>query len=196
MSELQANEQTIDMDNFDVDATLEELSRKRYSMPPVVIAALRQAGQKATQRLLKMVEDDKIFEKLSPNNQLRVIEAALDRAYGKSETAASNELAMSRLSDDPKKQGDHAKQLDEIQKRAQLHGNAGAPRKRLPNMSGADLLRSLDRTSPSGPYPEDGEGRATSHSPSLSENDGSGHQTRNRPVPPNVVALRRRGEDQ
>lgn len=192
MSELQPSNQTIDMDNFDVDATLEELSRKRYSMPPVVIAALRQAGQKATQRLLAMIEDDKIFNKLTPNNQLRVIEAALDRAYGKSETAASNELAMSRLSDDPKKQGDHAKQLDEIQKRAQLHANSGSPRRRLPNMSGADLLRQLDKTSPSGPYPEDGETRGRHDPSSLSD----GGAPRNRPVPPNVVALRRRGDDE
>lgn len=178
----------VDMDQFGLDPQLEELARKRYSMPPVVIAALKQAGQKATQRLANMVMDDKTFGSLSPKDQLFVIREVMDRAYGKSETAASNDLANQRLNGADGNGTDHASQLEEIAKREALNKRS---RRGLP--SPKDVLASMDQQygfSEDGPYPssEEGEGR-TSPSPT----SGRGAERRNRPVPPseNVVALRR-----
>lgn len=114
--------QVIDMDkHFDVDAQLEELSRKRFAMPPVVIAALRQAALKGTHRLLQMIEDDAIFGKMRPQDQLRVIELVMDRAYGKAETASSSALTHAKadaLTGNAGKKNDHTAQLEAIAARA------------------------------------------------------------------------------
>lgn len=144
------NPNVVDMENFDLDESLEELAKRRYAMPPVVIAALRQAGNKATARLLKMVEDDSIFDKLAPKDQLRLIEVVMDRAYGKSETAAGHDLTQARLNGDPSKNSDHAKQLDELKKRearisnSQVGGQRGRHALPKPTPSDDDVLRQVD----------------------------------------------------
>lgn len=187
------NTQVIDMAHFDVDEAMEELSRKRYSMPPAVIAALRQAGALATQRLLQMVADEDTFGKLNATQQMRLIELVLDRAYGKSETAASNELAQAKLGNGG--ETDHAKELEEIEKRARSIEAQRRNQRRLAGVpkheaqSPRDILNQIDSQhgfSKDGPYPSE---------ENLGERVGV-PSPRNRPVPPkereqNVVALRR-----
>ena len=132
----------VDMTNFDMDSEMDELIRKRYSMPPHVIAALKQAGQLAAMRLLQLVGDDKKFDKLRPTDQLKVMEMIFDRAYGKSESASSNELASLRIGDaNGGDKSDHAKQLEAIEARAAKRlGNA----RRLPSPSGSTSGGSVD----------------------------------------------------
>lgn len=107
----------VDMsEHFDVDAQMEELSRKRFSMPPAVVAAFRQAAMKGATRLLNLVEDDAQFSKLRVQDQVRVLELIFDRAYGKTETASSHAAAEGKTN--PTKRSDHSDQLDAIAARA------------------------------------------------------------------------------
>lgn len=111
---------TIDMTtHFDVDAELDKLAQERFSMPPAVIAAFRQAAQLSAMRLLTMVSDDAKFDKLSMNAKLKIMDMIFDRAYGKNETASSAQLAAHKTGalDSPDK-GKHAEQLDAIADRA------------------------------------------------------------------------------
>lgn len=113
----------VDMgEHFDVDAQMEELSRKRFSMPPAVIAAFRQAAMKGAARLLNLVEDDAQFSKLRVQDQLRVLELIFDRAYGKTETASSHAVAEVKTS--PVRRSGHSDQLDAIAARAAARGNS------------------------------------------------------------------------
>ena len=182
------NETVVPYEPFDVDRELAELAKRRYQMPPVVLAALRQAGQKAVMRLLKMVTDDKVFESLSPKDQLKVIEAVMDRAYGRSETATAADIGAARLGNDEGENSDHFKQIEEIQKRAKLADSQGRRRGLMSPQQALDQLdRQLEkRTSARGPYPsvEDAEVVPSSEAPLPRA------ERRNRPVPPNVVELR------
>lgn len=183
--------QVVNMDHFNVDAQLEELAKRRYAMPPAAIAALRQAGQAAAGRLLKMVTDEKTFTSLAPKDQLALLNLVLDRAYGRAETASSNDLANQRMNGKEGNEADHAKQLEAIEAREKA---AARGRKGLP--SPKDLLARMDREnnfSVADPYSaaEEGEADLSPASPSPTRSE-----RRNRPVPPseNVVALRRSGE--
>jgi hypothetical protein len=108
--------QVIRMDqHFDVDSTLEAVARERFAMPTPVIAAFRQAAMKGVSHLLTMVEDKDTFQKLKPQDQLKVLELIFDRAYGKSETASTSMVAMHKTGS--VKSNDHGKQLDVIEQR-------------------------------------------------------------------------------
>lgn len=182
----------VDGDHFDVDAEMAALAVRRYAMPPAVIAALRQAGAKATERLLKMVTNDEVFNKLSPKDQMALLTLTLDRAYGRTEASSVADVNLAKIGDDPTKKSDHAAQLEEIAAReassrrlAQSRGQGMTPRR---------LIESIDRHSAA-------QGNKTAGSPYLpAEQEGgrptagpSSAQTRNRPVPPQgqVVELRR-----
>lgn len=109
----------IDMStHFDVDKALEDLAKARFSMPPVVVAAFRQAAQISAMKLLTMVADPK-FDKLSVNAKLRIMDMIFDRAYGKSETASTAALAEHKTGGgEQRDKGKHAEQLDAIAARA------------------------------------------------------------------------------
>lgn len=179
----------VDGDHFDVEAELATLAVRRYAMPPAVIAALRQAGQKATARLLAMVENDEVFEKLSPKDQMALISLTLDRAYGRTEASTVADVNLAKIGDDPAKKSDHAAQLEEIAQREQ--DSRRLAHQRGQGMTPRRLIESIDRhaaqtKTAAGPYPaaEKGDAGRPSASPA---------QTRNRPVPPQgqVVELRR-----
>lgn len=110
-------ETVIDMQqHFDIDATMDALATERFSMPPVVIAAFRQAAMKGAQKLNEMISSDK-FDGLKTQDQLKILEMAFERAYGKSETASSSLQTLHKtgqLSSD----NDHGKALDQIEARA------------------------------------------------------------------------------
>lgn len=114
-----AQETVIDMDNYSTDFEdgLGNLTRKRYAMPPHIVAAMRQAGQIATKRLLDMVADDDKFEKLSPKDQLSLINAIHDRAYGKAETASASDTTAAKLGQDEGTTSNHTRQLEAIEAR-------------------------------------------------------------------------------
>ena len=103
-------------EHFDVDDAMEELLKRRYAMPPVVVAAFRQAAMKGAMRLAKLVEDDDKFSKLKVSDQLKVLEMVFDRAYGKNETASSSAIAATRTGDTSKSK--HSNQLDVLAQRA------------------------------------------------------------------------------
>lgn len=136
---MEAKEQNtvIDMTtNFDVDEALEELTKARFSMPPAVIAAFRQAAQLSAMKLLNMIADDK-FDKLSVNNKLKIMDMIFDRAYGKSETASSASLAAHKTGElDNKDKGKHAEQLDKIAERAAAVAHRRQPAKLTKRGSG------------------------------------------------------------
>lgn len=83
-------ETVVDMEHLSFADSLSVASQERFAMPPVVVAALRQAASKATIRLLRMMEDDEAFEKLTHKEKMDVIDRVMDRAYGRSETASSS----------------------------------------------------------------------------------------------------------
>lgn len=176
------NQQIIDMENFDLDESLEELAKKRYAMPPVVVAALRQAGLHATKRLLNMVSDEDAFEALSAKDQLRLIELIMDRAYGRSETASGNDAAVAKLGENTGRTSDHAQQLDQLRER-ELKA-----RRRTPIPNNDDVLAQLDEQNRAA-LPARRAGGAAPQSSSPAPYD-----PRNRGVTQNVVALRRSTE--
>ena len=51
------------------------------AVPPATWEALQEAGHRAAERLRDMIEA-KSFERLKPSDQARLIQLALDRAYG------------------------------------------------------------------------------------------------------------------
>ena len=107
----------VDMDaHFDIDGAMEELARKRFSMPPPVVAAFRQAAMKGAARLLDLVQNDEKFEKLRTSDQLKVLEMIFDRAYGKAETASMSAMTNAKLG--LEKDSDHSDQLEKINQRA------------------------------------------------------------------------------
>lgn len=110
---------SIDMStHFDVDKALEDLAKARFSMPPVVVAAFRQAAQISAMKLLTMVADPK-FDKLSVAARLKIMDMIFDRAYGKSETASTAALAEHKTGGgEQRDKGKHAEQLDAIASRA------------------------------------------------------------------------------
>jgi hypothetical protein len=70
----------------------------RPRLPPEVKALIESIGAAAVKRLAQMVQDEGAFGKdgwLPPQYQLRVLEMATDRAYGKAEITkqATNEVA-------------------------------------------------------------------------------------------------------
>ena len=129
---MEAKEQNTVIDmatNFDVDEALEELTKARFSMPPAVIAAFRQAAQLSAMKLLNMIADEK-FDKLSVANKLKIMDMIFDRAYGKSETASSASLAAHKTGElDNKDKGKHAEQLDKIAERAAAVAHRRQPAK-------------------------------------------------------------------
>lgn len=137
-----ASNVTVDMsENYDVSAQLEELSRKRFSMQPVAIAAFRQAAAKCAQRLLNLVDDDAKFGKLKVREQIEIMNLIFDRAYGRTETASAADLAS--LKTDPAANSSaaaHGQQLREMEARllqkAQVTSSASG------------------RNAPSSPFPE------------------------------------------
>lgn len=119
------DEFVVDMDtHFNVDAAMEEMMQKRFAMPPVVIAAFRQAAMKGAVRLAQLVQDDEKFSKMRVADQLKVLEMVFDRAYGKNETASASAIAGTKTGEGQKSK--HSDQLDMIAERA-------AKRKALPS---------------------------------------------------------------
>lgn len=116
---LPQNDFAIDMStHFDVDKALDDLAKARFSMPPVVVAAFRQAAQISAMKLLTMVADPR-FDKLSVNAKLKIMDMIFDRAYGKSETASTAALAEHKTGGgEQRDKGKHAEQLDAIAARA------------------------------------------------------------------------------
>jgi hypothetical protein len=88
---------------------------ERFSMPLVVVAALRQAGKKVTLRLLEMVQDDAQFDKMTPAEKMKLAELVLDRAYGRTETASSSMKTAHQTGQTTA--SDHGRQLEEIEAR-------------------------------------------------------------------------------
>lgn len=183
----------VDGDRFDVDAEMAALAVRRYAMPPAVIAALRQAGAKATERLLNMVTNDKVFNSLSPKDQMALLTLTLDRAYGRTEASTVADVNLAKIGDDPSKKSDHAAQLEEIAAReassrrlAQSRGQGMTPRRLIESIDRHSAAQKSNNKTAGSPYlpAEQGDAGRTSASPA---------QTRNRPVPPQgqVVELRR-----
>lgn len=143
-------DQIVDMQShFDVDGAMEELANKRFAMPPVVVAAFRQAAMKGAQRLLNLVENDAQFEKMRVSDQLRVLEMVFDRAYGKNETASTAMLASAKVGGEGK--SDHSTQLDEIANRAAARaaeGRSGSASSRLSGALSASPFPELRNTKP------------------------------------------------
>lgn len=109
-------DQVINMsEHFDVEASLEAAVNERFAMPAPVIAAFRQAAMQTAQHLLNTVSSPD-FSKLPIKDQIKVMELVFDRAYGKSETASSSMLALSKTGQ-LDSNGDHGKQLEEISAR-------------------------------------------------------------------------------
>ena len=108
----------IDQSNFDVDEALEKLAAQRFSMPPHVVAAFKQAGALAVAKLLKMMQRED-FDKLPIKDQMLVFNLIFDRAYGKSETASTSELTNHKIgAASTERSQDHRSQLDAIEQRA------------------------------------------------------------------------------
>lgn len=164
---------TIDMaTHFDVDEEMEKLAKERFSMPPAVIAAFRQAAQLSAMRLLTMVSDEKQFDRLSMNAKLKVMDMIFDRAYGKNETASSAQLAAHKTGalDDPNK-GKHAEQLDAIAERAAKVAQRRTPAKlRGPGDSFDDGGDGGVMSLPHGVYPELSGKRSRGSAQSVSRN--------------------------
>jgi len=106
-------------EHFDVDATLEAVTRERFAMPPAVIAAFRQSAMKSVGHLLTLVEDTKRFEKLKITDQLKIMEMVFDRAYGRSETASTSMTALHKTGQ-LEVGSNHGKQLETIEQRMKL----------------------------------------------------------------------------
>lgn len=123
------NNTVIDMDeHFDVDATMDELVQKRFSMPPAVVAMFRQAATLGALRLLNLVNDEDAFNKLRAADKVRILELIFDRAYGKSETASNHDLTQVKVGGGDKRSA-HSDALDKIAVRA-------ARRRALPSPNG------------------------------------------------------------
>jgi hypothetical protein len=103
-------------EHFDVDEAMEALSRQRYAMPPVAIAAFRQAALKGSIKLLKIVEGEE-FDKMSTRDKLAVLEMIFDRAYGKAETASTSAITAHKTGEGTQQNSDHGKQLAAIEAR-------------------------------------------------------------------------------
>ena len=72
---------------FSVDAKREaKKTNGRYAMDEYAAKNIKQAGRKATMRLHALLTNDAQWEKLSPKDQMRAIDMALVRAYGRAET--------------------------------------------------------------------------------------------------------------
>ena len=120
-----AENTVVNMDeHFDVDATMDELVQKRFSMPPAVVATFRQAAALGAMRLLNLVNDEDAFNQLRAADKVRVLELIFDRAYGKSETASNHDLTEVKVGGGDKRSA-HSDALDKIATRA-------ARRKALP----------------------------------------------------------------
>lgn len=122
--------------HFDVDDQMEELARKRFSMQPAVIAAFRQAAAKGAQRLLELVDDDEKFDKLRTREKVEILNMIFDRAYGRSETASSYDLANFKTGElsSSRSKSTHAAQLSALEARMK---EKSAGKSVYPEMSGA-----------------------------------------------------------
>lgn len=110
----------IDMDEHfgSFSDSVSVLSQERFAMPPVVVAALRQAGKMATLRMLQIMQDDKKFNALKPTEQMKLMEMVMDRAYGRAETASSSLNLLARTGQlQGTENTTHSAQLAEIEKR-------------------------------------------------------------------------------
>ena len=131
------NAPLVDMDeHLSFDNVVNGAMIERYAMPAVVVAALRQAGKHAVMKLLTMIESDK-FDKLPIDKQLQIINLALDRAYGRSETASSSLSVIQRAGGlKPQTDATMSTQLKAIEERMQSR------QQRLPEMRRAQ--RAID----------------------------------------------------
>jgi hypothetical protein len=74
---------------FDKAETASPLGR-RYVPDSYAAKNLREAGRRASMKLLQMVENESIWESLPDRVKVQVITMALDRAYGRVETLTSD----------------------------------------------------------------------------------------------------------
>ena len=72
-----------------------EARAKRYEQDVYAMRNLREAGRRASMKLLNMVENQAIWDVLSDRVKIQLITLALDRAYGRVETVSAEEKAVS-----------------------------------------------------------------------------------------------------
>lgn len=97
------------------NSALAEVLQQRYSIPPLVVAALKESGKIAAFRLLETLNSER-FSELPVATQMRVIELALDKAYGKSEGSGAFLAAQARNPEAANSQNlTLGKQLDRIE---------------------------------------------------------------------------------
>jgi hypothetical protein len=70
-----------------------EARAKRYEQDVYAMRNLREAGRRASMKLLNMVENEAIWEALPDRVKVQLITLALDRAYGRVETVTAEEKA-------------------------------------------------------------------------------------------------------
>lgn len=109
------NMPTVNMDNFNIDEELENAFNQRFAMPPIAIAAFRQAALKGAVKLMQMVESE-AFDKMPTKDKIDILNLIFDRAYGKSETA-SNSAITAMKTGQGQNNSDHGKQLTAISER-------------------------------------------------------------------------------
>ncbi len=182
----------IRMESFDVDSTLEAVAKERFAMQPPVIAAFRQAAMKGASRLLNLVNNNEAFDKLKPQEQLKVLEMVFDRAYGKSETASSSMTAMHKTGNATG--GDHGKQLDQMEERMTRRN------KNYPELNKARQARRQQMSEGASPASDDSGGgdilppnRPQSNSPITRLNSMTVGEDDEVMMPPEVVQLKLRG---
>jgi hypothetical protein len=66
---------------------------RRYEQDVYAARNIREAGRRASMKLLNMLDNEAIWESLPDRVKVQVITAALDRAYGRVETATAEEKA-------------------------------------------------------------------------------------------------------
>lgn len=75
----------------DGDAGDSKSAPRRYEHDAYAQKLIRETGRRAARRFFQMVDNDAFWEGLSPRVQAKLIEMALDRAYGKVETVTAEE---------------------------------------------------------------------------------------------------------
>jgi hypothetical protein len=68
---------------------------RRYEQDAYALRNIREAGRRASMKLLHMLENEAEWEGLAPRVRMQVIELALTRAYGRVETVTAEEKAAS-----------------------------------------------------------------------------------------------------
>lgn len=73
----------------------DEIQRKavhyRYAMDNVSQKLLKETGRRAAMRLFEMMDNTEKWDSIGPRNQLSLIELALNRAFGRTETVSVDE---------------------------------------------------------------------------------------------------------